>query len=772
MMKTEPAADQADVILPHGVAKFLRKSDCADRHPGLQLDKLSPPGNQESQRKAVEAVCTCATDPRLLAELSHRRNLMLENAGAERFRATTTGPLTLHLARASGLENAGIHLHALYGFACLPASGIKGVARAYAETVWLDDQEDPTAAWDNIRAVFGWAAGSEKSKGWKPDGACVPEGSRAGAVVFHDAWPTAWPCLQPDIVNNHHVGYYEGEDDPADWDDPNMAFFLSVVAGTVFDFAVSARSGANRELLPLALTWLQAALVYEGIGAKTNAGYGRFRLEGQPIPARPVVARCIATHTLTLATPAFLAGAQQQEDDCDLRPATLRGLLRWWWRTMHAAHLGREELLGLETATWGDAQHSAALGLSVQNVERPAVTLFNYKGGSRPYHGFAKEHALEEPGRGTTQGLFYAAYGMDEKKGQRWYVEPEAHWAVTLSARRGVLQKDGSLINAADVLRQGEAALWLLCRFGGVGSKARKGFGSFADIDVAGIAEIEDCKRHSAIFRHAFGFPAQPRLSVGSSNLEDMLPLEVRTPWRDYWFAIDQLGFAAQTFARKNAHKERKAALGLPRKIHGPRKDPMGHQDRDRHQQPKSLSADGHYRYASPVHYHLAPHSDGTLTVRTVAFPSPNLRNIEESTTVLQELMEHLQIELEERKRRHVGRGTKKPKRIASSRVTGVSPLPKLRERVGAILLEEKTKKGGWKAKHEGSGLQGHIHNTQDIPGDAKPGQRMNLFVKSVNPNKIEFWWPTPEIEAQLSRVGDRGARQGMQDKRPQRRRQ
>ena len=50
-------------------------------------------------------------------------------AGATTVSAITIGPLTLHLARASALENAGICLHSLYGFTYLPGSGLKGMAR-------------------------------------------------------------------------------------------------------------------------------------------------------------------------------------------------------------------------------------------------------------------------------------------------------------------------------------------------------------------------------------------------------------------------------------------------------------------------------------------------------------------------------------------------------------------------------------------------------------------------------------------------------------------
>ena len=184
------------------------------------------------------------------------------------------------------------------------------MARAYAETVWCADQDDRTSAWERIRAVFGWAPGAEKGKTWRPEGVGDPKESQVGAVVFHDAWPAEWPRLQPDIVSNHHLKYYAGDDDPGDWEDPLPVYFLSVAEGTTFDFAVSqrtvvSREGSGQNLVALAGEWLQAALVHEGAGAKTHAGYGRFRLDDLAEPAAPREARHVANHTLRLATPAF-----------------------------------------------------------------------------------------------------------------------------------------------------------------------------------------------------------------------------------------------------------------------------------------------------------------------------------------------------------------------------------------------------------------------------------------------------------------------------------
>ena len=749
-MRTEGAAAPARLFLPRGVAELVKRINVSDRHPGLQLDKLSPPGDQKAQRPAIDDVCAAARDDALLRDLSSRRAAVLDGLRARRLQATTAGPLTLHLARASGLENAGIHLHPVYGFVCLPGSGLKGMARAWAETIWIEGQDDPAAAWDRIRAVFGWTPATDARKSWQPDGVQAPAGSRAGAVVFHDAWPTTWPRLEPDIVNNHHAQYYEGKGDPGDWEDPAPVYFLAMPAGATFDFAVSPRTpvdDAGARLAELALEWLRGALAHEGAGAKTNAGYGRFRLKDVPDPPAP--ARRIGRHALTLATPAFLAGAQQQRGDCDLRPATLRGLLRWWWRTMHAAHLDRTALRKLETVVWGDAENGGALAVSVEGGVRATVTPFDFKDRFRPKREFAQAHDLESAPRNTTQGLFYGSYGMDERKGQRHYVEPGSRWAVVLTARKGRLPDGDRRIEAAEILGQGEAALWLLCRHGGVGSKSRKGFGSFADVEVTDIATIADCKRRAAAFRRTAGIAERSGAAATSSSLEDMIPLEVETPWKDWWFAIDQLGFAAQVFARENAHRDDKAAPGLPRKIHGPGDRPMRHQGPDRHKPPKRLSAGGHRRHAAPVHYHLSPRADGALTIRMTAFPSPALPDIDTSRRVLGDLRARLESELAERKKRHANRGVRAPKPGTASSDPGAdtpgaaSALPKSGERVDAVLLDEKTKKGGWKAKHEPSGLQGPIQNTAAVPGDSAPGSRVGLVVASINPRAIAFRWPT-----------------------------
>ena len=65
-------------------------------------------------------------------------------------------------------------------------------------------------------------------------------------------------------------------------------------------------------------------------------------------------------------------------------------------------------------------------------------------------------------------------------------------------------------------------------------------------------------------------------------------------------------------------------------------------------------------------------------------------------------------------------------------------------DRVQAELLEEKTKKGGWRAKHQESGLQGPIQDTDNVPANAKPGHQVELTVAYVRANEVAFKWGTP----------------------------
>ena len=736
------------LVLPQSTRNLVCKVELTKRHPGLQLDKLSPVGDgkMEAQKDALKKVAACHGDNPLLKDLLARRNTTLDILGARRLTMTTRGALTLHLSRSGVLENAGIALHPIYGFVHLPGSGIKGLVRAWAETVWAPAQADAEQAWRRIEEVFGWSPNSENHKfpqpkkdlpGWRPSEISPPEGAAAGRLVFHDAWPTHWPRLILDVVNNHHVNYYDGKDDPGDWENPTLVYFLSIGGDEEFGFAISDRkSGSNDGLLETACGWLREALTVEGAGAKTAAGYGRFKpVEGEPAPIPEMLPS--ATYELRLVSPAFLAGASQQKEDCDLRPATLRGLLRWWWRTMHAGHLDRTTLKQLETAVWGDAQSGSPVRIVVDFVEGENPQQHPDKRDQQ----FQQNHGLQRPpsGQKVIQGLFYASYGMAEND-RRWFRPVGSLWRVTLTAKPG--RFNGASLSPQQLLEQAAVALWLLTQFGGAGSRSRKGFGSFGDIEVPGIGSKEDCIAAAARFRaHCWldSRQGQPVETPALEELEEALILEQPTAWDDPWYALDQTGMVLQWFAKQLAPKDR-IPLGLPRKGRG-------------HER-KAEQID---RHASPALWSLT-RKDGTLSVRLIAFPADHLPDKGTSKEVLQGLIDFARQKLAAPDRQlqrpgkhgrqgasYDGRADRRGGRSSEPTTPRLSrPDPQAGDRVEAELLEEKTRKGGWKAKHLDSGLEGPIQDSKNVPEDAQPGQHIPLTVASVSEKEMAFKWAAP----------------------------
>ena len=467
----------------------------------------------------------------------------------------------------------------------------------------------------------------------------------------------------------------------------------------------------------MAREWLDGALTHLGVGAKTAAGYGRFEEPLEPSPTKEVVRSTWAgmlgaqsrsagiprrdwSATLSLVTPAFLAGAEQQsKSDCELRPATLRGLLRWWWRTLHAGYLEIRELRKLEAALWGDTEQGGAIQIELRPERSPQAILFNHRDARsrfRPEERFKSQHHLEDPPGKTTQGLFYVAYGMDEKSRgevkQRYYLDVGWNWNLRLVARASSPPSGASSpgpIAAEQILNQALGALALLCTHGGVGSKARKGFGSLQVEDgrlpELSLAELIDS---AAKFRRVLGWDRRfDEACLRSPALAIAIPMEpaVRTPWVDPWQALDRIGFAYQAFMQKKNHQRAKVSMGLPRKIHGPNEDgPIQNKktgayfqdpetwsppewldfaDRTENVEPKDA------RYASPVHLHLSRGPDAHLTVHALAFPAHNLPDLVSSTRFLHEFLQAFRDDLE-------GRASRSGSRPPGSRRTGCDSAP------------------------------------------------------------------------------------------------
>lgn len=183
------------------------------------------------------------------------------------------------------------------GVPYIPASSQKGVMRLAAalnflrdeEGEWLPENELPKdvkllqdkkcgglclQAPESLKTLFGFQL-EKKGK----DGC-------AGHLIVLDSYPVKQPQLAEDILNPHFPEYYQdegGKRGPTEDQNPIPVKFLVVKHGCEFvfrlllrplfsDFRFHDRMGMRR----IADRAVRAALQWEGLGAKTSLGYGRF----------------------------------------------------------------------------------------------------------------------------------------------------------------------------------------------------------------------------------------------------------------------------------------------------------------------------------------------------------------------------------------------------------------------------------------------------------------------------------------------------------------
>jgi hypothetical protein len=69
--------------------------------------------------------------------------------------------------------------------------------------------------------------------------------------------------------------------------------------------------------------------------------------------------------------------------------------------------------------------------------------------------------------------------------------------------------------------------------------------------------------------------------------------------------------------------------------------------------------------------------------------------------------------------------------------------LPRSGDEVLCVLLPEKTRKGGWRARLLNRSLAGPITNTGDVPSGVQAGQRVVLLVEAIcgKKGRVQFRW-------------------------------
>lgn len=167
------------------------------------------------------------------------------------------------------------------------------------------------------------------------------------------------------------------------------------------------------------------------------------------------------TFNCEVITPMFLGGANQQ---AELRPPSIRGAMRWWFRAMMGGGLFDSsldlvmEVRKEEAELFGDTSHMGIFSVSASHDLGGAdVNRFNFR--------------LGNPNEKYLRYLGYGLYVRD-------YIKPSKAFKVTLYFRTSDTSKRDLVL----------ATFWMLANFGNLGSRASRGFGAFSAIPPSDVS--------------------------------------------------------------------------------------------------------------------------------------------------------------------------------------------------------------------------------------------------------------------------------------------
>lgn len=394
------------------------------------------------------------------------------------FTATLSSRLLVNVA-GTALENGGLSLDRNTGQPCIPGSALKGIARAQAlrDLHNYEPADQPTQL-SIIADAFGWAAEDWSPKGdysWalqhnaehiaetKNQLAASREhlsktlpAHHSGSLNFLPAYPKTNAPLVADVLTPHHADYYKGNRILAiDDEQPNPILFPAVEKGSQWAFTIVARNTTGAEIIGIIASILGTALK-RGLGAKTAAGYGQFDNLSIDCEA-PLVWR---TAKLTFNAPAFLAGANPAK--AEVRSASLRGALRWWFRVVGGTSKEETQLFGGLGAKNAVGKPTAAcLALNIRDVTPGPV-----------WSGFTnlKRARTQDP-------LGFTAYTLKASGNGIRVSSPEGHLPPGTTFTLQLLKR----YPIPAPLETRFALAWKsFLLFGGIGYRSTRGYGSFS----------------------------------------------------------------------------------------------------------------------------------------------------------------------------------------------------------------------------------------------------------------------------------------------------
>jgi len=237
--------------------------------------------------------------------------------------------------------------------------------------------------------------------------------------------------------------------------------------------------------------------------------------------------------TVQTITPLIMSGANQYI--LELRPPSLRGLMRYWQRTVVGGGKSLDTVIQTETDIFGSTKQRSAINIRV--IAPPL----------RPTRNI-------DP---NAKGMNYLLWPSAQKTGRtpRPFAEPSVTFQVKLSLPE---KKDTEPISP--ILEQAIGTLWLLTHFGGIGLRSRHCAGSVVVKSITGMKPTwfscdlpktsRDLKNQLEngllIVRNLYqlgnSFTQKSMFEVLSPNISSIWILQYEKPWNSSKEAMNTIG--------------------------------------------------------------------------------------------------------------------------------------------------------------------------------------------------------------------------------------
>ncbi|WP_081599189.1 RAMP superfamily CRISPR-associated protein [Prochlorothrix hollandica] len=247
--------------------------------------------------------------------------------------------------------------HPVFGVPYIPSSSLKGAARAWAR----DNGETKS----EISKILGMVEGKV---------------AKAAKVEFLDAFPTK-KCLSVDVAtpqwtwqNNNVV--YKPEPHP----------LLSLESPQIL-IGLRPTKPENDKYIPIVREWLENALK-SGIGSRVSSGYGRALGQASASTHKKSYGFELWTQGMYGSEPPSKQNSSQGQ--AEFRPTAIRGILRYWFRSLVLSFYGPAISQELEDRIFGKLSQQGAVSISV--VCNPALRKDPYR-----YNGTIYLEAKDKP---------------------------------------------------------------------------------------------------------------------------------------------------------------------------------------------------------------------------------------------------------------------------------------------------------------------------------------------------------------------------------------